>query len=90
MVNALSTHAALAQRTQDTETTLDAMERLLRCREEFDYLFSLANEGKLAEAVQASTRLQNLLDAAPPALKEAEVLSSLKVRLSQRVFGVGG
>ena len=70
----------MAQRTQDTETTLDAMERLLRCREEFDNLVGLANEGKLAEAVQASTRLQSLLDAAPPALKEAEVFSSLKVR----------
>ncbi|KAI9451675.1 Centromere/kinetochore Zw10-domain-containing protein [Lactarius psammicola] len=77
-LRALSTHAALAQQTQDTETTLDSMERLLRCREEFDYLVSLANEGKLAEAVQASTRLQNLLDTAPPALKEAEVFSSLK------------
>ncbi|KAH9004741.1 hypothetical protein EDB86DRAFT_3062301 [Lactarius hatsudake] len=78
VVHALSTHAALAQRTQDTETTLDAMERLLRCREEFDYLVNLANEGKLTEAVRASTRLQHLLDTAPPALKEAEVLSSLK------------
>ncbi|KAH9014198.1 Centromere/kinetochore Zw10-domain-containing protein [Lactarius deliciosus] len=78
VVHALSTHAALAQRTQDTETTLDAMERLLRCREEFDYLVNLANEGKLTEAVRASTRLQNLLDTAPPALKEAEVLSNLK------------
>ncbi|KAF8269814.1 Centromere/kinetochore Zw10-domain-containing protein [Lactarius quietus] len=79
LVHALSTHAALAQRAQDTETTLDEMERLLNCREEFDNLISLANEGKLAEAVQASTRLQNLLDAAPPTLKEAEVFSSLKV-----------
>ncbi|KAH9066695.1 Centromere/kinetochore Zw10-domain-containing protein [Lactarius vividus] len=78
VVHALSTHAALAQRTKDTETTLDAMERLLRCREEFDHLVSLANGGKLPEAVRASTRLQNLLDTAPPALKEAEVLSSLK------------
>ncbi|KAH9040476.1 Centromere/kinetochore Zw10-domain-containing protein [Lactarius pseudohatsudake] len=78
VVRALSTHAALAQQTQDTEITLDAMECLLRCREEFDYLVSLANEGKLTEAVRASTRLQNLLDTAPPALKEAEVLSSLK------------
>lgn len=89
VVHALSTHAALAQRTQDTETTLDAIERLLRCREELDHLASLANNGKLAEAVQASTRLQNLLDAAPPALKEAEVFSSLKVRPSQCVSGVG-
>ena len=89
MVHALSTHAALTQRTQDIETTLDVMERLLRSREEFDYLVSLADEGKLAEAVQASTRLQNLLDAAPPALKEAEVFSNLKVRPNQCVFGVG-
>lgn len=65
------------------------MERLLRCREEFDNLVSLANEGKLAEAVQASTRLQSLLDAAPPALKEAEVYSSLKVHPSLCMFGVG-
>ena len=65
------------------------MECLLRCREEFDSLVSLANEGKLAEAVQASTRLQSLLDAAPTALKEAEVFSSLKVRPSLCIFGVG-
>ena len=57
------------------------MEHLLCCREEFDNLASLANEGKLAEAVQASARLQSLLDAAPPTLKEAEVFTSLKVRL---------
>ena len=79
----------MAQRTQDTETTLDAMERLLRCREEYDNVVGLANEGKLAEAVQASTRLQSLLDAAPPALKEAELFSSLKVRSSLYVFNVG-
>jgi hypothetical protein len=61
------------------------MERLLCCREEFDKLVGLANEGKLAEAVQTSTRLQSLLDAAPPALKEAELFSSLKVCPSLRV-----
>ena len=65
------------------------MERLLRCREEYDNLVGLANEGKLAEAVQASTRLQSLLDAVPPALKEAELFSSLKVRPSLYVFNVG-
>jgi hypothetical protein len=65
------------------------MEHLLRCREEFDNLVSLANEGKLAEAVQASALLQSLLDAAPPTLKEAEVFSSLKVRSSLCVFNMG-
>lgn len=89
LVHALSTHAALAQQTQDTEATFDAMERLLHCREEFDNLVGLANEGKLAKAVQASTRLQSLLDATPTALKEAEVFSSLKVRPNLCMFDVG-
>jgi hypothetical protein len=60
-----------------------AMEYLLRCRKEYDSLSGLSNEGRLVEAVEASTRLQNLLDAAPPALTEAEVFSHLKVHAVQ-------
>ncbi|KAH9967245.1 Centromere/kinetochore Zw10-domain-containing protein [Russula dissimulans] len=78
VLRALSAHATLAQQTQDTETTYDALEHLLQCRKEYDSLVSLANEGRLAEAVEISTRLQGLLDAAPPALTEAEVFSHLK------------
>ena len=59
------------------------MECLLHCRKEYDALVSLANAGRLAEAVETSTRLQVLLDAAPPALTEAEVFSHLKVYLVQ-------
>jgi len=57
------------------------MEYLLQCRKEYDAHVSHANEGRLAEAVETSTRLQSLLDAAPPALTEAEVFSNLKVNL---------
>ncbi|KAI0289458.1 hypothetical protein BC826DRAFT_1031931 [Russula brevipes] len=78
LLRALSAHATLAQQTQDTETTYDAMEHLLRCRKEYDSLVSLANEGRLADSVRASTRLQGLLDASPPALTEAEAFSHLK------------
>lgn len=83
LLRALSAHATLAQQTQDAETTYDAMEYLLRCRREYDSLSSLSNEGQLVEAVEASTLLQNLLDAAPPALTEAEVFSHLKVHVVQ-------
>jgi centromere/kinetochore protein ZW10 len=83
LLHTLSAHATLAQQTQDTSTTYDAMEHLLRCRKEYDSLVGLANEGRLAEAVEASTRLQGLLDAAPPALTEAEVFAHLKVGLVQ-------
>lgn len=55
------------------------MECLLQCRKEYDALVGLANDGRLAEAVETSTRLQGLLDAAPPTLTEAEVFSNLKV-----------
>ena len=55
------------------------METLLQCRKEYDTLVSLANEGRLADAVETSVRLQGLLDAAPPALTDAEVFSNLKV-----------
>jgi centromere/kinetochore protein ZW10 len=79
VLRTLSAHAALAQQTQDTETTYDAMECLLQCRNEYDAVVSLANEGRLAEAVETSTRLQGLLDAVPPTLTEAEVFSNLKV-----------
>lgn len=79
LLRTLSAHATLAQQTQDTETTYDAMECLLQCRKEYDALVSLANEGRLSEAVETSTRLQGLLNAAPPFLTEAEVFSNLKV-----------
>jgi len=59
------------------------MEHLLRCRKEYDSLATLADEGRLSEAVEASTQLQGLLDAAPPALTEAEVFAHLKVLLVQ-------
>lgn len=79
LLRSLSAHATLAQQTQDTETIYDAMECLFQCRKEYDTLVSLADEGRLSEAVGASTRLQGLLDVAPPALTEAEVFSHLKV-----------
>lgn len=79
LLRALSAHATLAQQTQDTETIYDAMDCLFQCRKEYDTLVSLADEGRLSEAVEASTRLQGLLDVAPPALTEAEVFSQLKV-----------
>ncbi len=83
LLRTLSAHAALAQQTQDTETTYDAMECLLQCRKGYDTLVGLADEGQLGEAVEASTRLQSLLGAAPPTLTEAEVFSHLKVHLVQ-------
>ena len=55
------------------------MEHLLRCRKEYDSLVVLTNEGRLAEAVDGSTRLQGLLDSAPPALTEADMFAHLKV-----------
>ena len=55
------------------------MEHLLRCRKEYDTLVILANEGRLAQAVEGSTRLQDSLDSAPPALTEADVFAHLKV-----------
>jgi protein transport protein DSL1/ZW10 len=85
LLRTLSAHATVAQQTQDTETTYDAMEHLLRCRKEYDSLVSLTNEGQLAEAVEVSTRLQGLLDVAPPALTGAEVFAHLKVRLVQYI-----
>jgi protein transport protein DSL1/ZW10 len=83
LLRALSAHATLAQQTQDVEMKYDAMEYLLRCRKEYDSLSNLSNEGQLVEAVEVSTRLQNLLDAIPCALTEAEVFSHLKVHVLQ-------
>lgn len=89
LLHTLSAHATLAQQVQDTETIYDAMECLLQCRKEYDILVGLANEGQLSEAVEASTRLQGSLDAAPPALTEAEVFSHLKVHPMQNNPVVG-
>jgi protein transport protein DSL1/ZW10 len=89
LLRTLSAHATLAQHTQDTETTHDAMEHLLRCRKEYDSLVGLASEGRLAEAVEASTQLQGLLDVAPPALTEAEVFAHLKVHRCDTMAFVG-
>ncbi|KAI9440570.1 hypothetical protein H4582DRAFT_1937820 [Lactarius indigo] len=66
VVHALSTHAS---------TTLEAMERLLRCREEFDYLVSLANEGKLTEAVAFRAARDRIEEQLTDAYSRSVVLS---------------
>ena len=68
----------------------DAMESLLQCRKEYDAVVGLADGGRLSEAVEAAARLQGLLDAAPPALTEADVFSHMKVHHVQSNMPITG
>ncbi|KAI0317156.1 hypothetical protein OF83DRAFT_1263778 [Amylostereum chailletii] len=78
LLKALSEHAALAQRTRDAAVVHEALEYLLLCRKEFDHLDGLANEGRLPEAVEASSHLEKTIAAAPTALARSEPLLQLK------------
>lgn len=79
LLRALEAHSALAQQALDSEVTYEALEHLLRCRQEFDTLDELVNEGKLPEAVNACRDMEVLLGEAPMALASSDTMVQLKV-----------
>jgi len=83
LLSTLSAHSALAQKTLNAEVMHDALDHLLRCRTEFDMLESLVKDGKLPDAVECCSRLEDMLNTAPPALVRAKALAQLKVCVSQ-------
>jgi len=79
LVNALTTHAALAQDATNATITHAALSHLQRCRSEFDSLALLAQAGRLPEAVETCEGLDALLDEAPIPLNQADVVGDMKV-----------
>lgn len=79
LIRALEAHSTLAQQALNSEVTYEALEHLLRCRQEFDTLDALVNEGKLPEAVDACRAMESLLGAAPVALASSNAMVQLKV-----------
>jgi len=82
LLRALTSHADLAQRSQDAAIKSAALESLLHYREQFETLQQLADDGHLAEAVQATRQLQTDLDHAPRALELSDALAHFKVSFS--------
>lgn len=79
LLKALTAHAALAQRTQDTATIHSALAYIHRCKSEFEGLTSLIQAGKLPEAVTTCEGLNTLLSEAPLALSQANIMNDMKV-----------
>ncbi|KIK61807.1 hypothetical protein GYMLUDRAFT_42852 [Collybiopsis luxurians FD-317 M1] len=78
LVKTLTTHSALAQNATNARVKHEALSHLLRCRKEYSSLETLVNNGDLPEAVEACTRMEQLLGDAPVALAQANVLLDLK------------
>lgn len=91
LLRALEAHSTLAQQALDSEVTYEALEHLLRCRQEFDILDGLVYEGKLPEAVDACRDIERLLGHAPTALANSDAMVQLKVSSLAQVgyMGVG-
>lgn len=87
LLRALEAHSTLAQQSLDSEVTYEALEHLLRCRQEFDTLDGLVDEGQLPEAVDACRDIEQLLGDAPTALANSDAMVQLKVStLAQMVY----
>lgn len=89
LLRALEAHSTLAQQALDSEVTYEALEHLLRCRQEFDILDGLVYEGKLPEAVDACRDIERLLGHAPTALANSDAMVQLKVSSLAQVVNMG-
>ncbi|KAF5387324.1 hypothetical protein D9757_005736 [Collybiopsis confluens] len=78
IVKTLTAHSALAQKATNARVKHEALSYLLRCRKEFASLEELVKNGDLPEAIETCAVAQRLLDDAPTALAQADVLRDLK------------
>lgn len=79
IVGFLQSQSALAQETMDAATHQEALMYLQRCRNCYRQLSSLANQGRLPEAVREYDRAQDLLRSIPSPLSQANVTVDMKV-----------
>ncbi|KAF8967606.1 hypothetical protein BDZ97DRAFT_1903209 [Flammula alnicola] len=78
LLTTLRTHSALAQEASDVEAVYSGLSYISRCRDAFSYLISLVNSGNLPEAVDASRKVEELLEGMPEFLKQTSVVVDLK------------
>lgn len=82
IVSVLQSHSNLAQDAMDADSRREALLHLLECRNFYRQLASLANEGRLPEAIQHYEVTKDVLDSTPPSLSKASVTLDMKVRFA--------
>jgi len=70
----------LAQEASDTAAIYESYSYLLRLRNEYSELVSLAGAGNLPEATVRTKTIGTLLDVIPKSLDHATVMTDFKVR----------
>ena len=79
----LTRHARLAQDALDASVKRRNLVYLHRLKQEYDNLSTLANQGRLQEAVCAASGLESELKDAPEPLTRSSVMVELRVRSPQ-------
>ncbi|KAG8957830.1 hypothetical protein FRC00_003464, partial [Tulasnella sp. 408] len=84
ITSALQSHSTLAQDAMDADARSQVLSHLLKCRNVYRQLASLANEGRLPEAIQHYEGTKDVLDSIGPPLSKARV--TLDMRRKFRVL----
>ena len=72
-------NSELAQRTSNAQVLQNALNYLNDCRTRFEKLKDLVRKGELYEAVILSRKVNKVLEDAPTALAQANVMVDMKV-----------
>lgn len=88
IVSVLQSHSNLAQDAMDADSRREVLLYLLECRNFYRQLASLANEGRLPEAIQHYEVTKGVLDSTPPSLSKASVTLDMKVRFACNAWKV--
>ena len=81
LVNALTSHAELAQDTADFRAQHLALSHLLKCREELRRCTCLVENAELAAAATACASLGAMIASVSEPLQQSEVMVDMQVRV---------
>lgn len=82
ITSVLQSHSTLAQDAMDADARSQVLSHLLKCRNVYRQLASLASEGRLPEAIQHYEGTKDVLDSIGPPLSKARVTLDMRVRFT--------
>ncbi|KAI0792011.1 hypothetical protein C8Q75DRAFT_714752 [Abortiporus biennis] len=78
LIMRLSQHASLAQETIYSDVHHKTFSHLAQCRHDLEALSSLADTGRLSDAMRACHQFEDLLSHSPPPLERSVVMTDMK------------
>lgn len=79
LVGKLAAHAKLSQKKTDAQSTQEALDHVLRARDEYHALATLVAQGQLPAAVNSIHHLAEIIAALPPHINRAKVIVEIQV-----------